>query len=56
MVRLYTKEASKELNSIFDKIVASSESAEAGEAGEAGEVTENFVSGAEDKLDDIFQD
>ncbi len=50
MVRLYTKEAAKELNSIFDKIIANTESSE------NETVSDEFTSGAEDKLDDIFQD
>lgn len=50
MVRLYTKEASKELNAIFDKIEESQKNAE------PHGISDGFASGAEDKLDDIFQD
>lgn len=50
MVRLYAKDAAKELGAVFEAI------AEAGPSGRPDGVSDDFASQAEDKLDDIFQD
>ena len=51
MVRLYAKETAAELARIFDQIQANAD-----EAPQQPTVTSEFASGAQDKLDDIFQD
>ena len=49
MVRLYSKETSEELNSVFE---AASSHPHSGESG----ISDDFTQSAESKLDDIFQD
>ena len=51
MVRLYAKETAVELARIFDQIQANAD-----DAPQQQTVTNEFAAGAQDKLDDIFQD
>ena len=55
MVRLYAKDAAAELTRIFDKIKENSQAAGAGSTSGAG-ISNDFASGTQTKLDDIFQD
>ncbi|MBN1212520.1 MAG: roadblock/LC7 domain-containing protein [candidate division Zixibacteria bacterium] len=48
MVRLYAKEASSELTKVFQEIQNNSQ--------RGASISEDFTEGAQDKLDDIFQD
>ena len=48
MVRLYAKEASAELSKVFQEIQNNSQ--------RGASISEDFSDGAQDKLDDIFQD
>jgi predicted regulator of Ras-like GTPase activity (Roadblock/LC7/MglB family) len=57
MVRLYAKDAASELTRIFDKIRDNTQAATSGAGAKSKSgISNEFASGTQSKLDDIFQD